>query len=215
MKRLFPFLLFISLALMGCFAAKPPPPQSAIITADSFAELDKEEGTSTSSLDFPFTWQNGDTFTFDNPTQKWLVRAVHQDRLEMVNDQGMLQVIVSNPFVPAVAWQGAKSKGRRKLSRFSGSLYPLAVGKQMEFDVEGQSDRPSLTWSAHWFCDVTEKKQAQILGGDKLLEVFVVVCESNGQEIHFSYAPEIAHHISIRTTIDGTDTIRNLIQIQK
>ncbi|MBF0445639.1 MAG: hypothetical protein HQL68_08605 [Magnetococcales bacterium] len=215
MKRIIPVLLFISLALTGCFAAKPPPPISAVITADSFAMLDKEELKASNSLEFPFTWQKGDTFTFDNPKEKWIVHKIHKDRLEMVNDQGMLQVILSNPFVPAVAWQGAESKGRRKLSGFRGSLYHLAVGKQMEFDVDGQSDRPSVTWSAHWFCEVTEKKQARILGGDKVFEAFVVVCESNGQEVHFSYAPEIAHHISIRTTIDGKDTIRNLIQIQR
>lgn len=209
------FILLGTFIFGGCLSRPPPPPESAVISADSLHTLDAVEKKAAESLDFPLNWQKGDSFSYDNPDEKWYVRSRHRDRVVMVSEQGVLQVLVPNPFVPAVAWQGPKNKGRRKLSKFRGSLYPLEVGKRLVFEVEGQSDRPAQSWNAHWLCDVTEKKLAPLPEGRGDTEVFVVVCESNGQIVNFNYSPELDHHLSISTNLDGQEQVRNLTKINK
>ncbi|MBF0383986.1 MAG: hypothetical protein HQL69_23460 [Magnetococcales bacterium] len=210
------FLTFLVVGTGGCFPKRPPPPESAVISADSIHALDKlEKEAAHQSFDFPLAWQKGDWFSYDNPDEKWQVRERYSDRVVMVNDKGVLQILPPNPFIPAIAWQGPESKGRRKLSNLHGSLYPLAVGKRLQFDVDGQSDRPAHSWRAHWLCNVTAKKQARLPKSDQTTDAFVVVCESDGQFINFTYSPQLDHHLSIHTSLNGKDQVRRLTDIKK
>ncbi len=151
----------------------------------------------------------GDSFTYDNPNETWTVVEISAAEIVWRSDSGGRRVTPYEPGLPAILWNDAKRVGRRALNAVHGSLLPPAVGKRIDFMVEGQSDRPPARWSTRWSCEIKGVQEIKVKAGKA--KTHRIECSRNGVlEAAYFYSAKVGHYVYVVSYKDGTPKIRQL-----
>lgn len=156
----------------------------------------------------------GTRFTFTNPDTTWEVVDHSGDYVVWRDNSGNELLTSYDPFLPAVQWSGPQEAGRRDIRIREGGLFPIAEGKTVKFDVQGQADRPPSVWRAEWSCTVQAKVEITVPAGKA--ETWPVLCNRNGrEEFLFHFDPTIGHYVQVATFVSGQPTVRQLKAYQR
>ena len=185
----------------------------ATVPADPVALPDLDAKRLNAGIEAPLV-HVGDQFVFNNPDQLWEVMATEGPYIAWRDGAGNELLTSHNPIYPALQWNGTAQAGRRAIKDIDGSLFPLAQGNSVTFEVEGQADRPPAVWRAKWQCVVQDRQPVTVPAGKA--EVWPVLCMRNGrEEFLFQYDPEIGNYVQVATFVEGKAQVRQLTTFRR
>jgi hypothetical protein len=152
-------------------------------------------------------YELADTFIYDNGRVEQLV-SMSGDRLTWSAFEGRQYVRDRNFVLPLLHWETVESKGNRRVSRESGSLWPLQPGKAVRFrvltDVAVQVKEGANRHRRRaelWSCRVLPPATITVPAGT--FEALEIRCEQFSSrtmrivsEERWYYSEEVGHYIS-------------------
>lgn len=193
----------------------------ALLVAACASDSTRDVGFGTKE---PGRYTVGDSFTFDNPQETWIVVSIEGERVFWRSNRGDEHVTGHDPLMPALEWKFVgKGGGRREFSDIKGSLFPLKKGNVLTYtsDVEnwtlkdGVRQQPQ-SWQYNWSCNVAGTEKLEVPAG--AFDTYKVVCgRYKPNEIEFFYAPRIGYFVVMRIddpASEGT-VVRNLLSFSR
>lgn len=119
--------------------------------------------------------QQSTWLTNDGTQKTWTVIAVNDEHYEMRSDRGE-QNVQAMPFMAALSWMSAGESGNSEIAGDPRSLFPLRVGKEVEWTREGVNNGESF--SSNVRCTVADEVRVAVPAGE--FDTFKVVCVSGG-----------------------------------
>jgi hypothetical protein len=115
-----------------------------------------------------------------------------------------------NFVTPPSSWRMDQGEGRRRPSQAAASLWPLAAGKSVRFNVINETrraaDRPWERALSLWSCNVGPRHETATPAGG--FEVFTIACELYSpvnmrllERVAWDYAPDLGHYVR-RVNVD-------------
>jgi len=154
----------------------------------------------------------GDSFSFNNPDQKWTVTGIVDGKVSWISDQGDYLQTTLSTLLPPIRWGGSGTdlaSGWSKLTHFQGSPYTFTAGQQFSFVENRHSIRPPDVTEARWRCAVGATNLIIVPAGK--VEATEVICDRNGREkVMLNYAPSLGHFVRQVIATDNGPVIREL-----
>lgn len=89
-----------------------------------------------------------------------------------------------------IQWKNCGSAGKRNIKGKEGSLWPMEVGKVVEYEATGRTTTSAGgRWDANWRCEVVDEVRIEVEAG--AFDTYKVVCESKWMREIDYYAPRI------------------------
>ncbi len=101
-------------------------------------------------------------------------------------------------FAPATQWANCPSSGTSSVKITGGSLWPLEVGKRIEYTVKGSSSLIGRAWSSKRSCEVTAAVKIEIRSG--VYDTFKVVCKERWGTRTWWLAPSVGTAVAYQQT---------------
>ena len=92
-------------------------------------------------------------------------------------------------FAPATQWSNCPSTGTSSVEVSSGSIWPIEVGKKIEYTVRGTSSLIGRAWATKRTCEVTKAVRIEIRSGE--YDTFKVVCKERWGTRTWWLAPSV------------------------
>ncbi len=111
-------------------------------------------------------------------------------------------------FAPTLSWSGCPGAGdgANKITKATGELWPLEVGKAVSYDYSGV-DKDGKPWQAVWRCEVEAQERITVVSGE--YDTFKVVCDNPWTKSTTHVAPRVNNVVAIiRTQKDQNQTSR-------
>ena len=109
-------------------------------------------------------------------------------------------------FAPTLSWKGCPGDGANKITKVTGEIWPLEVGKAVSYDYSGVG-KDGSPWQAVWRCEVEAQERITVVSGD--YDTFKVVCDNPWTQSTTHVAPQVSNVVAIiRTQKDQNQTSR-------
>lgn len=149
--------------------------------------------------------QVGDTFFFGRSTVRRVVQVSGQ-RIEWATTDDRRYATSPHFFAPLLAFDAPNEQRRSELRGNPGSLWPLQVGRSVEFDELRTTRQTTLGMerrtTLRWRCTVADARAVSVPAGD--FDSFHVRCEARladlawrgaVQAVSWDYAPALGHYV--------------------
>ena len=92
-------------------------------------------------------------------------------------------------FAPATEWSNCPSTGTSSVKVSSGSIWPIELGKRIEYTVKGTSSLIGRAWTTKRTCEVTKAIRIRIRSGE--YDTFKVECKERWGTRTWWLAPSV------------------------
>ncbi|MCR9255523.1 MAG: SPOR domain-containing protein [Alphaproteobacteria bacterium] len=181
------------------------------------ASVPQGAGAQPAALDLPPAplprYSPGDTFTYREAGQqiREQVLTTTSDKVVWTNESGTVWTTLYDVTSPVLSWSGDPELGRGK-QEIDGSgpnLFPLAVGRETDFIVRGQSENRPGGWRVQHSCKVVDARALEVEAGRFF--TYEIVCQRPDHIETIYYAPEAQTYARRIRAFDTITVTRDLV----
>ncbi len=116
-------------------------------------------------------------------------------------------------FAPATLWSNCPSSGESSVEMISDSLWPLAIGNKIVYQINGTSSLFAKAWGSKRSCEVVGAVKIRTVSG--IYDTFKVVCTERWGTRSWWLAPSVGTAVAYRqkTRHDGL-TLQEMTKIK-
>lgn len=109
-------------------------------------------------------------------------------------------------FAPATVWSNCPSSGKSSVKVIQDSLWPLAVGNKINYQVRGNSSLIGRAWSSKRSCEVVAAVKIDIVSG--IYDTFKVICKERWGTRTWWLAPSVGTAVAYQQKTRRNGLIR-------